>query len=123
MCGQPGAPFPDAPPFVAGISIIRGKPTPVIDVATLLSESAIAPARIIVVRTNGERRIGLAVEEVIGIRNVPPSLLSELPPLFGDKSSANVATLGALDGELLLILETARLVPDEVWSEVERLSA
>jgi hypothetical protein len=37
-------------------------------------------------------------------------------------SNANpdvVAGLGALDAELVLVLGTARLVPDEAWSDLE----
>ncbi len=106
--------LPGAPPFVRGVSVIRGSPVPVVDVGGLLGDlQGYAPTRFVVVRL-GERRAALALEEVLGLRELPPLQLSELPPLLRD-AAVVVPRIVALDAELLHVLSAARLVPDSVW--------
>ncbi len=54
----PIGPLAGAPDFVAGLSIIRGRPTPVVDTGALLgARDAATPRRLVVLRL-GERRVG-----------------------------------------------------------------
>jgi purine-binding chemotaxis protein CheW len=106
------------PPFVRGLSLIRGRPVPVVDLGALVSASEPAnPTRFVTLRL-GDRRVALAVESVLGIRALPDAL-SGLPPLLADAAAEAVSAVGALDAELLLVLETARLVPDSFWLELD----
>jgi chemotaxis signal transduction protein len=57
----------------------------------------------------GERRVALAVAQVLGIRTLDSG---PLPPLL--RADALLA-IGTLDSELLLVLNSARLIPDEAW--------
>jgi len=115
----PVAPFAGAPSFVCGLSLIRGTPTPVVDVGALLGDGEPPrAARFVSVRT-GQRHVALAVEGVLGIRELAAESLSELPPLLGDVGRAAVAHIGALDAELLVVLEAARLVPESLWRMLE----
>jgi purine-binding chemotaxis protein CheW len=98
------------PHFVAGLAIVRGQPIPVVDAALLLGVTASNPTRFVIVRT-GERRVAIAVDAVLDVRQIDGSTLGGLPPLF---ASADVA-IGALDAELLVVLDSARLVPDATW--------
>jgi purine-binding chemotaxis protein CheW len=113
--------FADMPAFILGLSIIRGAPTPVVDVATLLLGTAErrAPRRFVTMRV-GVRRIALAVDEVVGVRAVPSSCLGELSPLIGETSAQIAEAIGTLDGDLLVVLENARIVPPSVWAALER---
>lgn len=43
-------PLPQMPPFVSGVAIIRGAPVPVVDGATLLGASPVAPGRWVTLR-------------------------------------------------------------------------
>jgi purine-binding chemotaxis protein CheW len=112
-----------APSFVLGLSVIRGEPTPVIDLASFLSaegpsaESADPAARFIAVRT-GDRRVALRVEAVLGVRTLTMATLAELPPLLQQANAALIAQVGTLDAELLLVLRGAQLVPSELWAEL-----
>jgi purine-binding chemotaxis protein CheW len=117
----------DMPSFVAGLSLIRGRPTPVIDARKLLgSPAGHAPGRYVTLdvgTTPGERVAALAVDAVIGIRSVPERALAELPGLLrGDEQSALVTSLGTLDSALLLVLEGARLLPQALWQRLEQES-
>jgi len=106
-------------PFVAGVSIIRGAPVPVVDLARLLgNETAEARTRLVVVRI-GERRAALSVGQVIGVRALPAGLGGELPPLLAGASSELISAVGALDSRLLFLLETSRALPDSSWASLE----
>ncbi len=103
----PIEPMADAHPSVLGVSVIRAKPTVVVDLARLLEADAGTPARFVTIRT-GPRTVALAVEEVVDVRTIEPAALQALPPLLAG-GHAVVASLGATDRELLVVLEASRL--------------
>lgn len=110
----PVNPVPRAPGFVDGISIIRGIPTPVVRIRRLFAESDAAPGRLILVRT-GPRQVALAVDAVLDLRSLPRNGFGAMPPLLGAASRDIVGELTTLDGELIVLLETARIVPDALF--------
>src|SRR5580658_8674545 len=63
----PSEPVPGAPGFVDGLSIIRGGPVPVVDMARLLGSDAGQPSRFVCIRTD-HGTVALAVDEVLGVR-------------------------------------------------------
>lgn len=105
-----------APAFVLGLAVVRGQPTPVIDLAALLGGGAAAPAaaasRFVTLRT-GTRGVALQVEAVLAICALDRAQLEALPPLWHGADVSVVAMLGMLDRELLVVLETARLLPED----------
>jgi purine-binding chemotaxis protein CheW len=108
-----------APAFVLGASVIRGAAVPVIDARSLLgAERTEVAARWISLRV-GARRAALAVDEVVGARTLDRAALAEMPPLLRSAASGVAADVGALDGELLLVLQAARLVPESVWRALD----
>lgn len=111
----PIGPLDGMPSFVLGLAIIRGMPTPVIDAGRLLGVISSPSAQRFVLLKLGERRAALAVDAVLDVRSVPPGTLADIPPLLRDTKSDHVSAIGALDQELLVVLEAARLVPESVW--------
>ena len=118
MRPRPVEPLTGAPPFVRGVSLIRGGPVPVVDAAALLGRSQRAPTRFVVLKT-GTHRVALAVSEVVGVRELAPERLQGLPPLFGGAPADLVTSIGVLDEALLLVLESGRLVPESLWTSTE----
>jgi purine-binding chemotaxis protein CheW len=105
-------PVAGSPPCVRGLAIIRGTPTPVVDIALLFGGSSGPAQRLVTVRT-GLRVIALAVDRVLGVRSFEVDETAEpLPPLLREVASDMVSAIGRLDTELLLFLGTARVVPD-----------
>lgn len=100
--------LPGTPDWVLGASLIRGRPTPVIDLSRLLTGVASARRRIVTLRA-GARSAGLAVCEVLGLRELPASPRPELPPVLAQAEDV-VSVLGVLDRELLLVLQAARVL-------------
>jgi purine-binding chemotaxis protein CheW len=111
--------LPDAPPFVRGMSMIRGVPVPVVDAGALLQAvDPPPPTRFIAMRV-GRRQVALAVGEVLGVRDVPAASLRALPPLLSEAGGGVVAAVGTLDSMFLVVLQSARLVPDATWGLLE----
>lgn len=107
-----------APPFVLGLSIIRGSAVPVVDAGQLLACKPSSPSRFVLLKV-GERRVGLAVDEVVGVRAIDGVSLGELPPLLRNADTEAVSAIGMLDAELLMILTAVRIVPEELLTGLE----
>ena len=115
----PVEPLGHAPAFVDGLSLIRGRPTPVLDAQRLLGAATEQKARDRYVTLRlGQRYAALAVDSVLGVRQIDLAELGELPALLRENNEI-IAALGALDHELFLVLERARLVPEAVWAALD----
>lgn len=102
--------FPKAPPFVAGMAIVRGMPTPVVSMRALMGEAASAFGRFVTVRING-RPVALAFDEVVGIHRLPDTTARELPPLLKNVAGETITEVSVRDSDLLLFLEASRIFP------------
>lgn len=76
-----------APKALAGVTNLRGEVLPVIDLASLLQDDAearpeAAEPRVVVVRerSGAKRRVGLKVDALLGLREVPAGRHTEVPP-------------------------------------------
>src|SRR5262249_30238395 len=107
----PIEPVAGTPPYLSGLCVIRGVPVPVVDVGLLLGNETVRCERLMAIRA-GKRTIALAVDSVLGTRDIAASSASELPPLLRDAAGA-IAAIGTIDAELALFLRAARIVPDE----------
>jgi purine-binding chemotaxis protein CheW len=109
--------FLGAPPFVRGVAVIRGAPTPVVDLGTLLGErleSQREGGRLVVLRL-GARQLALRVDAVMGVRLLPAETLTAVAGLLGNVAHDHVEALAALDGDLLTVLRTAAVISDLQW--------
>jgi purine-binding chemotaxis protein CheW len=106
----PTRPLAGTPPFVRGISILRGVPTPVLDVARLLAGEDAGIDRYITVRTE-HGPVAFATGTVLGIRATPRGG----PAVYPGVSSRLVAGVGTLDDQPLLLLQSMRVLPEDVW--------
>jgi purine-binding chemotaxis protein CheW len=118
----PIEPLDGAPPFVAGVSVIRGLPLAVVDGSLLLGADGSPPGRLITLKV-GDRRVALTVDAILGVRALPADSLRDLPPLLRDARNEAVEAIATLDAELLLVLSGGRLVPDSVRALVESREA
>ena len=103
------------PPFLLGLTVIRGLPVPVVDLQAVVGGGRVQPISRFVALRLGERRVALAVSAVIGLRELDAIREEEMPPLLREARADVVEAIGILDAQLLLVLRASRLVPEEVW--------
>ena len=97
-----------APPFVSGLSVVRGEPVVVVDAARLIAAGPALAGRFVLLRLE-QRSVVLAVTEVLGTRAIPLDQLAQVPPLLAE-SQGGRHSLAQLDGELLELLDSARII-------------
>ena len=112
------------PGFVRGVSVIRGTPTPVVDLKALLENCENSPSygRFVSLKLD-DRRVVIGVDSVVGLRNLDSAQLGQLPPLLRDVATDLIESFGTRDALLLLVLRAARIVPDEVWTTLAAAEA
>jgi len=115
----PIEPLSGTPEFLLGVSVVRGSPTPVVDLARLLGEQGETRASRFVLVNAGGRHVALSVAEVMGLRAFDVTSLSALPPLLEGARAEFVSAIGVLDAHLLLVLESARILPKSIWAELQ----
>jgi purine-binding chemotaxis protein CheW len=109
-------PLAGTPGYVAGVTIMRGVPAPVVDVACLLAGERPEPERFVAVRTE-RGPVAFATGAVLGIRPaVADGPAARHTGLLGGAVRTLVTGVGTLDGEPLLVLQSMRVVPDDVWA-------
>jgi purine-binding chemotaxis protein CheW len=113
----PVSPLAGAPPWLCGLAVVRGGPTPVVDLPNFLSgaEPGVR-GRYLTVRAGRDRTVALSVDAVDGVRRLPDGLSERLPPLSSLADTEAVTALGRADGGLLLVLDAARVLDDEAWA-------
>lgn len=108
-------PLAGTPAFVTGICIMRGVPTLVIDVARLLGGGGAEVSRFVAVRTE-RGPVAFATGEIQGVRPVTTGSAGRHEALLGDAPARLIAAVGTIDAAPVLLLQSMRLVPDEVWA-------
>ena len=99
---------------VDGLAIVRGEPVPVLDLGRLLGGvDGLERTRWVTLQIES-RVVAVAVDEVLGVRQLDKRSLVELPPLLKHADSELIETVGRLDAALLLVLGSGYLVPEEV---------
>ncbi len=111
----PLEPLKEMPPFVVGLTLLRGRPTPVVDGRWLFggSEARSSSAGRSITLAVGQRRVALLVDDIVHIRPLASVQLDELPPLL-QKGGDDAVSLGRLDSELLLVLQHTRLLSEQL---------
>jgi purine-binding chemotaxis protein CheW len=99
---------------VQGVAIIRGIPTPVIDLGAVLSTPNDLAERFVTVRA-GDKQVAVSVNAVLGVCDLDTIMIHELPPLLQGAAKEIVEMIGTLDEQVLMILRAGWELPDEVW--------
>jgi len=114
----PVTPSAGVAPFVLGAAVVRGAAVPVVSLDLFLGSPRSAPARFVLVRC-GPRAAALAVDAVLGVVSLA-GVERASTPLLGADGQGAVDAVGALDGELLVLLRASRIVPDDAWRAIAR---
>jgi purine-binding chemotaxis protein CheW len=115
----PIEPIAGTPQFILGLSVIRGAPTPIVDLAMLVEGRARAAsyARLVLLKV-GAQRIAIAVDVVVGLRRLDGAPLDSQPPILRAVHTDYIAAIGSLDAQLLMVLHASRIIPDQAWADI-----
>ncbi len=105
-----------APPYVLGVSMIRGLATPVVDLGAVLGETSPAALTRFLTIKSGARRIAIAVERLVGVQLLKPLSLRPLPASLQRGADDKIEAVGSLDEQLLFLIEPLRVVPESLWA-------
>jgi purine-binding chemotaxis protein CheW len=110
---------PDMPDFVKGIINLRGQVIPVIDVrARFRMESREYDDRTCVIVVNvAETSVGLVVDEVEEVLDIPEAQIDPPPKVRRGKGSGFIQGMGKMDEEVKILLDVDKLLHRE---EIER---
>jgi purine-binding chemotaxis protein CheW len=115
---------PDTEEFVKGVINLRGKIIPVIDVRVrfhLEPKPYGDRTCIIVVDMNGSA-IGLIVDEVCEVVNIPEANVSEAPRTSKGTNSRFIQGIGKIDDAVKIILNINRLLNDNELADMQALT-
>jgi purine-binding chemotaxis protein CheW len=110
----PLQPVASAPFYVCGASIVRGIPTPVVDLGIVLGKAGGAIGRFVALRL-GDKQVVVSVEAVLGVQRLDESKIENLPPLLQEAANETIESIGTLDRRMLFVLRASWMLPDNVW--------
>jgi purine-binding chemotaxis protein CheW len=114
-------PVPNIRNFIKGIINLRGNIIPVVDVRLRFKMHEIDyndRTCIIVVMVNGNS-IGLIVDEVVEVVNIPENQVSAPPQTNKGAQSRFISSIGKVEDSVKIILHISKLLYDEVQSKIE----
>jgi purine-binding chemotaxis protein CheW len=106
-----------APPYISGVSIVRGVPTPVVDLGMLLGMPDTASSRFVTLRLDG-KQVALSVRTVLGVWSLDECKVTDLPALLQTATQETIDSIGTLDSHLLLVLRQCWRLPDKIWQTI-----
>ena len=110
----PTRPLAGTPPYVCGLTILRGAPAPVVDVTRLLTGVDGEIVRYVAVLA-GRGPVACATGTVLGVRRIKVEPPEGPAALFTGASKALIAAVGTVGTSPLLLLRSMSAVPDAVW--------
>ncbi len=115
------APVPGAPSYVLGIINLRGNVVTVIDTRSRFGLPAVEindESRIIIIETM-DQIVGLLVDSIAEVADIPKSQIELTPNVGNDDSSKYIQGVHSRDGELLILVAVEKVLSDEEWAEME----
>ncbi len=120
-------PMPNMPDYILGIINLRGTVVPVVDARKFFKLKS-APFNettvVIVVKVQGddhiERTMGLVVDEVSEVHNIPASSLKSSPEFGGAVNNAAFRGLATVNDKMVIIIDIDHLMQDGVLQALDR---
>jgi purine-binding chemotaxis protein CheW len=117
--------IPEAPAFIQGVTNLRGQIIAVIDLAKQFGfasqEQIPDTSRIVVTEVNGQT-VGMLVDEVPGVLNLPGESIEPTPEVIQAKIKKDyIKGVGEIDKRLIVILDLGKVLAPQEVEEVATL--
>ncbi len=115
-------PLPELPDFVKGVVNLRGKVIPVVDVRLRFGfeERAYDERTCIIVTNIDDVNVGLIVDEVNEVLDIPASQIDPPPKVKKGEGSRFIAGLGKTEDRVTIILNMQKFLFSEEVQELSR---
>ena len=111
---------PHAPRFVEGVTNLRGKVLPVIELRKrlgLTQGKETKDSRIVTVDVHG-MKVGMVVDGVSEVLRVPEEAVEPPSPIVATDASAFITGIAKMDGRLILLLDLARVLTTDEQAQL-----
>lgn len=118
--------IPQSREHVLGVLNLRGAIVPIMDLRRrfALASAEFTPVTVVIVlslnTTGGQRECGIVVDAVSDVVDVPPDSIRPTPELNGQERADFIAGLAQAEDRMLILLDAAALVGNELLNETER---
>jgi purine-binding chemotaxis protein CheW len=117
--------MPRSPLFVEGVTNLRGKVLPVIDLRQrfgMTSKTADSSSRIIVI-SDHQIEVGMIVDGVSEVLTIPANAVEPAPAIATTVDSSFITGLAKLDNRLVILLNLERVLSVQEQAELSALQA
>lgn len=102
--------MPNAPYYVQGVSNLRGKIVPVINLKSILGkQDTIEPQKVVVV-TVGKMTFGVLIDDVTGVINVEDNQVDRNMDVIGE--NGQIEGIAKLKDKLVILLNEKKIIPN-----------
>jgi purine-binding chemotaxis protein CheW len=116
--------LPEAPDFVEGITNLRGRIIPIIDLKKRFQMGAselTSDTRSVVVEVAGQT-VGIIVDEVSEVLRLPMESIEPPPVAIGGITAEYLTGVGKLDERLLILLDMDKILTEKEQAELVGVS-
>lgn len=110
--------MPGVPYYVEGVTNLRGKVIPVVNLKKILGAEEENNGNKVIVVSSGKITFGALVDEITGVVNIDERNV-EPPEEFMQHGGTQIEGVARLDNRLLVLLDTKKLIPTEDQSLFE----
>jgi purine-binding chemotaxis protein CheW len=111
---------PRAPRFMEGVINLRGQLIPIIDLRTRFGMQRVAATkstRIVVTEIAG-KRVGMIVDSVSEVLNIPTNHVEEAPDMVAGVGTEYIAGVGKVNDRLIIMLDLAMVISHQEKQEL-----
>jgi purine-binding chemotaxis protein CheW len=107
--------LPKTPDFVKGVINLRGKVIPVVDLRLKfgMPERAYDPETCIIVVDIGCVEMGIIVDKVSEVMDIPAKHIEDSPQFGGDVSTEFILGMGKMNDEVTILLDISKIFSSE----------
>jgi purine-binding chemotaxis protein CheW len=116
---------PNAPDYIEGVINLRGRIIPVMDLRKRFGAKDLEPNkknRILVVEIEN-KVVGLIVNSASEVLKIPPSEVVAPSSMFQEGEMSYVTGVGKLNGRLVILLDTAKIMQGGELRRLEQMTA
>ncbi|MCO4782568.1 MAG: purine-binding chemotaxis protein CheW [Candidatus Cloacimonetes bacterium] len=116
-------PLPDLDGCVKGVINLRGRVIPVIDVRIKfgLNELEYHDRTCIIVVNIQDKSVGLIIDEVAEVANIPASLIDPPPNINHGGSSRYIEGMGKLENQVVILLDVNKLLFEAELEQINQV--